>query len=217
MTATDQKSREALYRRLMEEIKERMDILKQFCVEDPRPKHGLPHARAQEFCYLELRFVCELIALASLVAHGDIAATKHPKLRKEYKPGVILDEMLRLNPDFYPRACDQRLDEKGRLAGWSIARDPLTQKHLNELWIESGRFLHRGNINDIESEKRPDFYRLTQWHNKIRRLLNIHIVCLVDRKTAFCVVLNEEQTGGVVMVQMDRWISPDGMEWYSVH
>lgn len=50
------------------------------CVEDIKPKHGLSHAHALEFCYLELRFICELVALASLVAHGDIQPSIGPTI-----------------------------------------------------------------------------------------------------------------------------------------
>lgn len=197
----------------MVEIKERISIIRQFGVEDANPEHGLAHAYAHEFCCLELRFICELIALASLVAHGDIPATKSPKLLKSYKPGVILDEMLRLNPAFYPRGLVQILDEKGRLAGWRAAHDPLTQEQLKALWSECGGYLHRGTIKDLEKDKPSDFWRVTQWHNKIIRLLNVHMICLVDRKSAFHVVLWDEQDN-VVMTPMVRFISPDGVEGF---
>lgn len=214
MSKGDQTSPQELYCELMVEIKERISIIRQFGVEDANPKHGLDHAYALEFCYLELRIICELIALASLVAHGDIPATKNPKLLKSYKPGAILDQMLRLHPEFYPRASVQILDEKGRLAGWRTASDPLTQEQLKTLWSECGGYLHRGTIMDLGNDKPPDFWRVVQWHNKIIRLLNVHMICLVDRKTAFHVVLWDERNN-VVLTPMDRFVSPDGYEGFS--
>jgi hypothetical protein len=214
MTKADKSSPQELYCELMVEIKERLLIIRQFGVEDANPKHGLAHAYAHEFCYLELRFICELIALATLVAHGDIPATKNPKLQKSYKPGVILDGMLRLNPEFYPQALVQMQDQKGRLAGWRPARDPLRQEQLKMLWSECGGYLHRGTIKDLENDKPPDFWRVTQWHNKIIGLLNVHMICLVDRKSAFHVVLWDERDS-VVMTPMDRWPSPDGLDHFA--
>jgi len=213
MFKADQTSPQDLYCELMAEIKERISIIRQFAVEDANPKHGLTYAYAHEFCYLELRPICELIALASLVAHGDIPATKHPKLRKSYKPDVILDEMLRLNPEFYPRGSVQVLDDKGRLRGWRPAHDPLTQEQLKTLWNECGGYLHRGSIKDLENDKPPDFWRVAQWHNKIMRLLNVHMICLVDKKSAFHVVLWDGRDN-VVMTPMDRIVSPDGFEGF---
>jgi len=35
----------------------------------------VPAQISYESCYLQLRIICELIAIASLVIHGDIAAT----------------------------------------------------------------------------------------------------------------------------------------------
>jgi hypothetical protein len=37
---------------------------------------GLPVSLLREFCFLQLRMLCELIALGCLVAHGDIKETR---------------------------------------------------------------------------------------------------------------------------------------------
>lgn len=174
MTTPNKISPQELYCQLMEEIKDRLRVFRRFCIEDPNPKHGVSHAHAHEFCYLQLRFICELIALASLIAHGDIAATKSAKLRKSYKPGVILSEMAKLHSDFYPKALKQKLDSNGRLIGWTGAPDFLSKSNLAALWSECGANLHRGSIKDIEAYKTPDFWRPTQWHNKRRPFEHSH-------------------------------------------
>ena len=215
MSKADQSSPQELYCELMEEIKERISIIRQFGAVEANPKHGLAHGYAQEICYLELRLICELIALASLVAHGDIPATKHPKLRKAYKPDVILDEMLRLNPEFYPRALADVLDKNGRLEGWRPKPNPLTREQLKELWIECGSYLHRGSIKDLDNDRRPDFWRVTQWHNKVIQLMSIHMICLVDGKSAFHVGLWSARDDSVIMTPMDRFRGPDGYEGFA--
>ncbi len=87
--------------------------------------------------------------------------------------------------------------------------------YVEALWSECGANLHRGSIKDIEAYKTPDFWRPTQWHNKIVGLLNIHMIHLIDRKSALHVLLWEEESDKVVMTPMDRWPSPDGRDLYT--
>src|SRR5664279_3384166 len=63
---------------------------------------GLPLPFLREYGFLQLRMLCELIALGCLVAHGDIAGTKASVLRNEYKAGVIVKRLEKLHPNFYP-------------------------------------------------------------------------------------------------------------------
>src|SRR5262249_47008743 len=63
---------------------------------------ALPVFLVREFCFLELRMLCELIALGCLVAHGDIDETKSPALQKSYHAGDIVKRLERLHPNFYP-------------------------------------------------------------------------------------------------------------------
>ena len=61
-----------LYADLMEEVKIRLS-----CIEIAvSGKLFLPSKIVEEICYLQLRMLCELIALGCLTAHGDIAKSK---------------------------------------------------------------------------------------------------------------------------------------------
>jgi hypothetical protein len=62
--------------------------------------NGLPTQFVNEFCFLQLRVICELIAVACLVAHRDIAFDR--KIRKEYLAQKIMDQLERLLSDFFP-------------------------------------------------------------------------------------------------------------------
>jgi hypothetical protein len=61
-------------------------------------KIGLPVPLLREFCFLELRMLCELIALGCLVAHGDIEETKSPALQRNYHAGDIVKRLEKLHP-----------------------------------------------------------------------------------------------------------------------
>lgn len=89
-----------LYADLMEEMKVRFDCINHAA----RGRSGLPAPIVQEFLYQQLRFLCELIAISCLVAHGDIAALKSHKIGRSYSADEILRRMTALRPHFYPNA-----------------------------------------------------------------------------------------------------------------
>ena len=63
---------------------------------------SLPPLHVREF-FLQLRLLCESIALGCLVAHGEITTTRlTSKLRKEWAADRIINQLEQLHPDFYP-------------------------------------------------------------------------------------------------------------------
>src|SRR5438477_5038488 len=85
-----------LYADLMEEVKHRNRSV----TETLRNKSGHPGPIVREFCYLQLRMLCELIALSCLVAHGDIQLPR--QLRKAYAADDMLKQLEALHPNYYP-------------------------------------------------------------------------------------------------------------------
>jgi len=65
---------------------------------------GLPKGAIREFCFLELRMLCELIALGCLTAHGDL---KTSKLKTSYEADRIIRSLQKLHPDFFPVGATQ--------------------------------------------------------------------------------------------------------------
>src|SRR5258708_31506216 len=64
----------------------------------------LVHARvAVELSYLQLRMVCELIALASVMAHGELGVALSKKIRDEDRPGALLTMLETIHPKSFPR------------------------------------------------------------------------------------------------------------------
>src|SRR5262245_27923594 len=65
----------------------------------PEGKTGLPEVAVREYCFLQLRMLCELIALGCLTAQGDLQTGK---LKDEYRADKIIRRLQQLHPDFYP-------------------------------------------------------------------------------------------------------------------
>src|SRR5689334_9351620 len=121
MTAAPQKSPLHLYALLMERLKLRMAAISWLL----RNEHPWPPAITQDSCYLQLRFVCETVAIACLVAHGNALTSR--KLSKEYQADRILNALERLHPRFFPTPHIERLIGPGRYRIEARGADHLTK------------------------------------------------------------------------------------------
>jgi len=178
------------YCRLMEEILIRDELLKHVV------HGGLAHGPTMalqpdklmiakvEFAYLQLRMICELVALGCLVAHGDIAEARTSKLLKSYEPHVIIKSLEKLHPSFFPQPSKQAQATDSRKIRWltPITAGFLTKEELLKLYSECGRFLHRGSLQKMLAA--PDFIPDTgkpiEWADKIWTLLEHHQIQTAD-------------------------------------
>ena len=65
----------------------------------------------REFCFLQLRLLCELVALSCLVAHGTYPLCKPTRAEKKaYSADEIMKKLEELRPHFYPLAFDFKED-----------------------------------------------------------------------------------------------------------
>jgi hypothetical protein len=183
-----------LYCRFMEEIKARVDIIQTILV----GKFNLPERAAYELCYLQLRMICELIALAALAAHGDISATHSPNVAKRHEADWILNKLERLHPNFYPAPAEifRPTNEAGAIA------TPVTSRYLKKndllkLYHHCGDILHRGTMRTAYAQRTVDFHAVTKAIAMILRLLNFHIIQLADGDHELWVAMKSELDGKV--------------------
>jgi len=89
-----------LYTAMMGEIKIRINSI----LELRRAGHfvPIPAQVLYESSYLQLRYICELIAMGCLVVHGDIPATKTKHMQKAYAADEIIKRLSEIHPNFYP-------------------------------------------------------------------------------------------------------------------
>lgn len=64
---------------------------------------GLPSFAVRDFGFLQLRMICEDIALGCLVAHGDITESNRRKFAREHSADRIMSMLHDLHPNFYPQ------------------------------------------------------------------------------------------------------------------
>src|SRR3954462_11096767 len=101
MITKDQQRAMDLYSGLMDEMRMRVETV-EFAITGLLKFHPVI---IRELSYLQLRMICEMIALGCLLAHGDIPATK--PLRKAWSADDIFKTLERLHSDFYPHPFEQ--------------------------------------------------------------------------------------------------------------
>jgi len=183
--ATDQeKFTIAFYTSLMEEIKIRISTINTLAT----CKTGILDYIAQESCYLQLRFMCESVALCRLVAHGDIKETKTTKFRDEYHAGKILRQLDRLHKEYFP--FHTTVTFKNGVASVFIHKEEefLKKSELISLYERIGERLHRGALKRVLSREPPlkvDFPEVVAIAQKFENLLSTHVIARLSGNPAY--------------------------------
>lgn len=179
----------AAYRGLMEEIRYRVEA-----IDSVLERRVLLRARiAEELCYLQLRMICELIAVGCLIIHGDLSAKK-ADLMKSYQADRILRGLDQLHPKFFPVALELE-DAPTTPPSWVHKKDGyLTKSDLMTLYTrEAGGILHRGSAKNILAKDRePRFNQIGVWKDKIVGLLNRHIITSRDERNIGYFIMRDE-------------------------
>jgi hypothetical protein len=182
----------ALYCAIMEEIK-----LRHECVIALMERNApIEHIFRREFCFLQFRMICELIALGCLVAHGDIKATQTREVRTLWSAKEIIEKLEGLHADFFPTPF--------------VAKTPshlgfgpdhaLTKDDLLTLYGKCGGVLHRGTRAKLLSTKIPkqtSFTDIANWANGLQGLLQNHYVLMLGGQTPFICELGGSPKGEV--------------------
>jgi hypothetical protein len=200
----DEASTLKAYVGLMDEIKLRDEI-----VRTPTRLTPVLHPYViYELSMLQIRMICELIALGCLVSHGDIPELKTVRVQKAYAADWIMRQLERLHSDFYPRP-GPLVDKGGVPHIEPIKTGYLSKTEMIELYGICGRYLHRGSLRTVVLKKKVpsrDFDELQAWRNKIVALLNHHHISLVlTGKQLWC---SMDGGGGAVYANIMRDAGP---------
>lgn len=166
--------------------------------------NALPTQLQREYCFLQLRMLCELITLGCLVAHGDIEETKSSPLQKAFHAGDIVKRLEKLHPNFYPSPRNL-IFNSDHVHLDVYDREFLTKGELITLYGKCGDALHRGSLRQLLRPEEPtpaDFRDIQEWGQKILNLLSVHLISRIGGNFHFVVALESPQTGGNVLVSL---------------
>jgi hypothetical protein len=164
-----------VYLAFMEEIKARLAMV-ELCIDACRETPPVPQAYMHaEFGFLQLRFVCDLVALGALAIHHPYGLTD--ELLESWHARRALSDLSAINKEGFPRPANVNRGPNGIEI---VMKDGLTRNGIQRMFDKCGKALHRGKIKHV-FEKRARVYdmdALARWRNRIVELLDNHLMML---------------------------------------
>lgn len=182
------------YLRLMHELAMRVELVARACTGDLT----LSPPFAREYCFLQFRRICELVALGCLQLHGDLAAARTGAAKKEWNAERIMKLLHRSHPHAFPQSltCTKTPN------GWSLVANSkpnaLTYAGFNTLYNKCGEVLHRGTIRTLETEQalaKSEYDEVIAWSHKVVDLLNEHVISRSNGKGLYHISLSTDAGG----------------------
>lgn len=185
-----------IYRSFMEEIKTRLNVIAETVAllkANPNDPHGFLHA---EFGFLQLRFVCDLIALSVLAAHKPYGLTDI--LLESWHARRALNDLKTINPVSFPRPCKITGADGHKHIDWKDD-GVLKREGLQRIYDKCGKLLHRGIIKHMFEGQRKayDIGALNRWAARIGELLSTHALIYPEKGLALIVYLAGGSNGSV--------------------
>lgn len=188
-----QRAMRVLYLNLMSEAKLRLEVIESAL----NGKYKVPHVPLFEFCYLQLRYVCEIVALSALAVHGEHPEAQASKIKRKYEADWILNRLERLHPTFYPVPGVPIPDSKLGMEFTPLQNGFITKKELLALYAKCGEVLHRGRFNTLKMPTNPDFEPIGKYATKIYTLFNFHSISLIGTDAELWVWFTDPADGKI--------------------
>jgi hypothetical protein len=166
-----------LYMACMQEARDRLNFVKFLPVRNATT--GIEYID-KELVFLQLRKILELIAFASLTANREKYATVHNKFATFWRAKDMLQDLEKINPEFYPLPVDPPKTQPDGIKHLAAVDGFLTKDDFVSLYDVTGNFLHVRNPFDTRDPVIRMRYSVKQWLERIQALLTLHVVRLVD-------------------------------------
>lgn len=185
-----------LYCHLMEYIKWRVDSIHVTLRLAKSKKHYLDNRLAAEYCMLQLRMCCELLAIGCIAIHTDVPQTT--RLQKMWNADSIMKTFNTLKPEFFPQGIGDKLESDG-VWQQQAAKGAMTKAEFLRSYNLFGSLLHSGSFSVYKtaSVKTYDFSMLEEFLRKFSKLLSTHVYFLNEEKAMFRVIMHNAKDGRV--------------------
>lgn len=186
------------YTDLMQEIKERL-----YTIEEVLSGRAVLHGPlANEFCFLQLRIICECIAYACVIAHAYIKEIQVPKFQKEWSANELMKQLSGLHQDFYPKPKTMTVTN-GSVQLGEIDAPYLTKSNLQKLYGICNAKLHRGSaekyaFSPTQDRLAADRQTIINYANEVFRLMELHL--MTNRDAAQYILCQFRERGVPVQV-----------------
>ena len=178
-----------MYRSFMEEIKVRMEAIDRFLKRISDEKGGDDTFTDAEAAILQVRYICELIALSTVAAHGLVGVTG--RILKSWNAEETFKLLEGMNINAFPRAIRPSATIKNH---FELQKGEMDLAELKKIYSACGENLHRGAMKHFFKGPRRayDPEGLVGWVNRIKALLNMHVVMLLEQSIVIYVTLRDD-------------------------
>lgn len=180
-----------MYCALMNEVKRRT-----YAVTEMLRKHTTTSYPATniEFMCLQIRKILELISMGSLVVNREEFDAIGKKYSEYWNARLILQDIERLNPEFYPIAINEVPVNVGQVVN-NLQPKPdgfLTRNDFVKVYEKCGKMMH--SYNPFGSHYDFDYYesKIGDWINLIISLLNSHLIHIKGIDGFYLIHMEEE-------------------------
>lgn len=177
---------------LMEEVKRRTSVIDFFL---SGKGHALYQPPTIESVGLQIRKILELIAFGSLVANKDIYSEAYEEFAKHWNARLLLINLGRLNPDFYPKPVEEAPSPDPRALHQLKERraDYLTKDEFEKAYEKCGAIMHAKNPFGGQADLNYYLEKLPAWRTQIVNLLNNHQIRLLNDKGFYLIHMKEDR------------------------
>ena len=186
------------YLNCMEEIKRRTGVVREVLI-SKKVQERLENERSweayvptAELLAIQLRKVAELIALSSICSNREEYERIRDDFERDWNARLILRDVERINPSFYPKPVEtiNPSGEDDHPEWVKINDDYLTSENLIDMVEKCGAILHAFNPYREHKPSITSFLKeCGNWYRLILKLLNIHLIRLIDRDSLWYVVM----------------------------
>ena len=188
-----------LYVSFMQELKVRLFAVRDMLSSLPNGG-GHQGFLTAESCFLQVRFICELMALACLAAHEPIGLSK--RLLKEWHADDIFKALGEINDQCFPSPISIGGSVQKGTAFHVQPHDGLKRGDLREIYNGCGAALHRGVLQTALAgqARNYDLDQVNRWCVGFWKLLQEHILHVPQLGRVFLVKLDPDPNVPVQLI-----------------
>jgi hypothetical protein len=171
--------------------------------------HYMHEALVAEFCFLQIRYCCEILALGCVAMHAESLLVK--RLEKEWDANAIMKAFDKINAGFFPQPVAVAHVEKNHTHNHDKVEGALTKKELLETYGRLGDVLHIGHLKKYKTIKLPtyDFKLVNDFTRRIAKLLDRHTYVFENGEHMILIIMNDPGDGKVWLHYLSRGLQPD--------
>lgn len=152
-----------------------------------------------EFCAVQLRKILELIVFSSLISHKDSYSSVYKNFRKHWNVKTLMENLEEVNPNFYPIPMfyDNEKSKPNYHHFGELDEGYLLKEEVIELYDYCGGIIHTRNPYRTDGNKIDIRNSVAVWLQRIKNLLTLHRIQLVNSNEVWVVNMVSPETGNV--------------------